>query len=71
MQIDKAKLKDLDKIRTIGEIIAFLFEEFVEEKLLQPTIIYDYPVEVSPLAKKCEDERFTQRFEMFAAEWSW
>ena len=67
MQIDKAKLKDLDKIRTIGEVIAFLFEEFVEEKLLQPTIIYDYPVEVSPLAKKCEDERFTQRFEMFAA----
>ena len=46
--------------------MAFVFEEFVEEKLIQPTIIYDYPIEVSPLAKKCEDPRFTQRFEMFA-----
>ena len=50
----------------IGEIIAFVFEEAVEEKLVQPTIVYDYPIEISPLAKKCPDPRFTQRFEMFA-----
>ena len=66
MEIGQSKLKELDKFRTIGECIAFAFEEVVEEKLIQPTIIYDYPVENSPLAKKCADPRFTQRFEMFA-----
>jgi len=60
------KIKELKHMHTVGEVTAFIFEEFVEEKLIQPTITYDYPVEVSPLAKKCEDERFTQRFEMFA-----
>lgn len=66
MEIREEKFKELHKIKTIGECIAFAFEETVEEKLIQPTIIYDYPVEVSPLAKKCADPRFTQRFEMFA-----
>lgn len=60
------KHSDLLKMNSIGEVIAFVFEECVEEKLIQPTIIYDYPVEISPLAKKCPDQRFTQRFEMFA-----
>ncbi len=64
--IKEEKVKELNKIQSIGECMAFVFEEFVEEKLIQPTIIYDYPIEVSPLAKKCEDPRFTQRFEMFA-----
>lgn len=64
--IKDGKEKELNNIQTVGECIAFAFEEFVEEKLIQPTIIYDYPVEVSPLAKKCEDPRFTQRFEFFA-----
>lgn len=68
MKIDIAegKLSALHTMLTIGEMIAFTFEETVEDKLIQPTIIYDYPIEVSPLAKKCEDPRFTQRFEMFA-----
>lgn len=66
MDIKPEKLAELEKIRTIGECIAFAFEEMVEEKLIQPTIIYDYPIEVSPLAKKCSDPRFTQRFEYFA-----
>lgn len=66
LDIGDKKLNELDKMNTIGEVIAFVFEEVVEEKLIQPTIIYDYPVEISPLAKKCKDERFTQRFEMFA-----
>ncbi|MDP1709736.1 MAG: amino acid--tRNA ligase-related protein, partial [Candidatus Komeilibacteria bacterium] len=56
----------LDAIDTIGEVIAFAFEELVEEKLINPTLIYDYPVEVSPLAKKGKDPRFTERFEAFA-----
>ncbi len=60
------KIDDLDRMRTLGEIIAFAFEELVEEKLIQPTIIYDYPIEVSPLAKKAADPRFTERFEAFA-----
>lgn len=63
---DPKKLKELSHMRTVGEVIAFIFEETVEEKLIQPTIIYDYPVEISPLAKKCTDPRFTERFEMFA-----
>src|SRR3989338_7350023 len=65
-QIAPLKLAILDKISTLGEAIAFVFEEMVEEHLVQPTIVYDYPIEVSPLAKKCDDPRFTQRFEMFA-----
>lgn len=64
--LNEKKTIELSKIQTLGECMAFAFEEFVEEKLIQPTIIYDYPVEVSPLAKKCDDPRFTQRFEMFA-----
>lgn len=63
---DPKKLKELSHMHTVGEVIAFVFEETVEEKLIQPTIIYDYPVEISPLAKKCADPRFTERFEMFA-----
>ncbi len=66
MEIKQEKFKELKKIQSVGECIAFAFEEAVEEKLIQPTIIYDYPIEVSPLAKKCDDPRFTQRFEMFA-----
>jgi len=66
MDISEKGLESLKHIKTIGECIAFVFEEAVESQLIQPTIIYDYPIEVSPLAKKCEDPRFTQRFEMFA-----
>lgn len=64
--ISEEKLQEISKLHTVGECIAFVFEETVEEKLIQPTIIYDYPIEISPLAKKCSDLRFTQRFEMFA-----
>ncbi|PFE00254.1 lysine--tRNA ligase [Bacillus cereus] len=50
----------------VGHIINEFFEQKVEEKLIQPTFIYGHPVEISPLAKKNdEDPRFTDRFELF------
>lgn len=49
-----------------GDILNFLFEEFVEEKLVQPTFILDHPVEISPLAKRKPDNpQYTERFELF------
>ena len=51
---------------TKGHVLIAFFDAFVEEKLIQPTIIYDYPVENSPLAKrKPTDPAFTERFEYF------
>lgn len=51
---------------TFGHIMNEFFEQKVEEKLIQPTFVYGHPVEISPLAKKNkEDERFTDRFELF------
>ncbi|MCH5196630.1 MAG: lysine--tRNA ligase [Oscillospiraceae bacterium] len=51
---------------TKGDVLIAFFESFVEDKLIQPTVIYDYPVENSPLAKrKNDDPAFTQRFEYF------
>ena len=51
---------------TKGTVLAEFFDAFVEEKLIQPTFIYDYPVENSPLAKrKPSDPAFTERFEYF------
>ena len=51
---------------TRGHIISLFFDEYVESTLIQPTFIYDYPVEISPLAKKSpKDGRLTERFEAF------
>ena len=66
-KIKTSKHEELVRIKSVGELLAFAFEELVEEQLVQPTIIFDYPVEVSPLAKKCvTDPRFVERFEAFA-----
>ena len=65
--IAEEKKVEIDPIKkTRGDIINTFFEEFVEETLVQPTFIYDYPVEVSPLTKrKPSDKRLTERFEVF------
>ena len=53
---------------TSGEMLLDLFERVCEAHLCQPTIIYDYPVEVSPLSKNKPDEpNFVERFEIFCA----
>ena len=58
---------EIDPIKTTrGDIIVQVFEEKVEETLRQPTFLYEYPIESSPLTKKCKDNpRMTQRFELF------
>ena len=49
-----------------GNIISLFFDEYVEKTIVQPTFVYDYPVEISPLAKKSpKDPRLTERFEIF------
>ncbi|MBE6160910.1 MAG: lysine--tRNA ligase [Firmicutes bacterium] len=49
-----------------GHIINKFFEKYVEETLIEPTFLYGHPIEISPLTKKDpEDDRFTQRFELF------
>lgn len=68
--IEKAKnLKsdiEIPENVTRGEMINIMFEEIVQEKLVGPIIIYNYPKEVSPLAKICRDNpNYTERFEVF------
>ena len=62
----KAHHVEVPKDATKGTVLVELFDAFVEDKLIQPTFIYDYPVENSPLAKrKPTDPLFTERFEYF------
>ena len=57
---------ELPEVPTKGAILAEFFDAFVEDKLIQPTFIYDYPVEISPLAKRSpEQPALTERYEMF------
>mgnify|MGYP002526120202 CR=1 FL=1 len=48
-----------------GHIVNAFFEKYVEETLIEPTFVYGHPIEISPLAAKSEDPRFTERFELF------
>ncbi len=63
----KAKGLEVDPAKaTRGDIIALFFDEFVEENLVQPTFITEYPVEISPLAKRMPSKpELTERFEIF------
>ena len=78
--VDFEQIKTLEEARAIadekhvhyearhkrGDILNLFFEDFVEEKLVQPTFIMDHPVEISPLAKrKPTDPDYTERFELF------
>ncbi len=67
LEIAKKINVEIDSLKiTRGEIINQVFEAKVEDTLVQPTFIYDYPVEVSPLTKrKPSDPRLTERFELF------
>jgi lysyl-tRNA synthetase class 2 len=68
---DAKKLADkhdihLDKHENaVGYVINKFFETFCEKKLIQPTFVTGHPLEISPLAKKSKDARFTERFELF------
>lgn len=53
-----------------GEILSLIFEEYVEEHLIQPTFVMDHPIEISPLTKKKPDNpEYVERFEMFINGW--
>ena len=57
---------EYEKIHKKGDILNLFFDEYVEEKLEQPTFVTDYPIEISPLAsKKPSDPNYTERFELF------
>ncbi len=65
-QLAKEHHVQVDPHMSVGHILNAFFETFVEEKLIQPTFVTGHPVEISPLAKKNdEDPRFTDRFELF------
>ncbi len=57
---------ELEDHFSYGHIVNAFFEKYVEETIIDPTFVYSYPIEISPLAKKePNDPRFTQRFELF------
>ncbi len=65
-QLAKSHHIHVDKNDNYGKILGKLFDEFVEPKLIQPTFIIDYPLELSPLSKKKKDDpELVERFELF------
>ena len=64
----KQDFKIPPKINTLGKLLNEIFEQKVESKLIQPTFIIDYPIEISPLARRHDNNKdFVQRFELFIA----
>jgi len=60
---------DVKNCKTIGEVAIEIFEEIAQPKLIQPTIVYDYPVEATALARTGEDKNFTKAFEVIINGW--
>ena len=59
---------EVDKTMGVGKLIDAIFGEYCEKNLIQPTFIIDYPVEMSPLTKRCRyDDTLTERFELFVS----
>lgn len=70
LAVAKEKGLEVQPFWTRGHVMSELFEEFCEEKMVQPTFVTGHPVEVSPLAKRDpEDPRLTRRFEAFINTW--
>ncbi len=77
LEVDQQQALDLAKEHGIeldnhqqqyGHVIAEFFDKYCEHKMIQPTFVYSYPLEISPLAKSnAQDPRFTDRFELFIA----
>lgn len=65
VKIAKEHQVELEQHFGVGHIINAFFEKYVEDTLVGPVFIYGHPIEISPLAKKSKDERFTERFEIF------
>jgi lysyl-tRNA synthetase, class II len=64
------RIEDFEKAKTHGEFLALLFEGLVEDKLIKPIFITDFPVETSPLAKSHREKPgFVERFELFTNGW--
>ncbi|MBD3797495.1 MAG: lysine--tRNA ligase [Campylobacterales bacterium] len=64
----KSKNIDVNEAMNLGQLQGELFDEFVEDKLIDPTFITEYPVEISPLARRSdENPEITERFELFIA----
>ena len=71
MTLDEAKelakkhSVELEPHYEFGHIVNAFFEKFVEETLIEPTFVYGHPIEISPLASKSKDPRYTERFELY------